>query len=211
MVGKKQESCWGVLWVPKGHEWACWTGRKPTTWHLMPLDKHLGKQGCNCQFRSHKLFNSQKVGQSTFALQLRSCSNVFSSASLFVASLSFVIYLSLFVILPVVLYLQSSILLSYFKFVSVYVSVCYVSSDYLLFNYLALFLPWFWKCVPGISIPITTTIRQVNKYQTTRLRHINNFSDWVKKGRDMKCLEHISSIMIMRNNTINWHKRFKMN
>jgi hypothetical protein len=60
VVGKKQQSCWRVLWVPKGHEWACWKGRKPTAWHLMPHNKHLGKQGCRCQFRNHKRFNPHR-------------------------------------------------------------------------------------------------------------------------------------------------------
>jgi hypothetical protein len=59
-VDKQQQSCWRVLWVPKGHKWACWKGRKPTAWHLMPPDKHLGKHGCNYQFCKHEMFNPCK-------------------------------------------------------------------------------------------------------------------------------------------------------
>jgi hypothetical protein len=48
-----------------------------------------------------------KVGRSAFALQFCSCSISFSSALLFVASLFFVFYQLLFVILPVVSYSHS--------------------------------------------------------------------------------------------------------
>jgi hypothetical protein len=60
-----------------------------------------------------------KVGQSTFALEFLFMFNCISSASLFVASLFFVIYLLLFVILSVVLNSHSFVLLNHFKFVSV--------------------------------------------------------------------------------------------
>jgi hypothetical protein len=145
----------------------------------MPLDKHLGKQGCNCQFCSHK---SRSVN-SYVHVQL------YSVLHRYCCQFAFIIYLLLFVILPVVSYSHSFILISYFKIVSV--SICYVSSDYLLFDYSVLFLSWYWKCVPDISIPITTTIQQVNKHHTTRLHHLTNFSDWVYRGtwntmKDMK-------------------------
>ncbi len=45
-----------------------------------------------------------------------------------------------------------------------------VSSDHSIFDYSVLFLSWYWKCVPGILIPITTTIWQINKHHTTGLR-----------------------------------------
>ncbi len=31
--------------------------KEPTARHLGPLDKHLGKQGCNCRLQDHKIFN----------------------------------------------------------------------------------------------------------------------------------------------------------
>ncbi len=139
VVGKKQQSCWRVLWVPKGNEWACWKGSKPTAWHLMPLNKHLGKQGCNFWFRNHKIFNSCKnslVNICPSVLFMFDCS---SSASLFVASLLSVIFLLSFVTLPVVSYSHSFILLDHFKFPSVFNSVHSVSIDYLLFGYSMLF------------------------------------------------------------------------
>ncbi len=76
--------------------------KEPTARHLGPLDKHPGKQGCNCRLQDHKILTLAKIGQSTFALQFYSCSIAFSFASLFVSSSSYVIYLLLFVILPVV-------------------------------------------------------------------------------------------------------------
>jgi hypothetical protein len=36
-----------------------------------------------------------------------------------------------------------------------------------LFVYSVYFLSWYWNCIPGISIPIITTIRQVNKHHTS--------------------------------------------
>jgi hypothetical protein len=60
VVGMKQQNCQSILWVSKGHDWAFWKGRKPTAWHLMPHNKHLGKQGCNLLFHNHKIFNPRK-------------------------------------------------------------------------------------------------------------------------------------------------------
>ncbi len=34
--------------------------KKLTAWHLMPQKKYPGKQGCNCQFHNHKIFNPQR-------------------------------------------------------------------------------------------------------------------------------------------------------
>jgi hypothetical protein len=104
----------------------------------MPLDEHLGKQGCNCLFRDHKIFNPCKNRSSTFAIQFHLCSIAISSASLSIASLSFVIYLLSFIVLPVVSYLHLFILLDHSKFTS----VSFVRSDsfyYLLYDYSVLF------------------------------------------------------------------------
>jgi hypothetical protein len=35
--------------------------KKLTAWHLMSHNKHLGKQGWNCQFHNHKIFNTGKT------------------------------------------------------------------------------------------------------------------------------------------------------
>jgi hypothetical protein len=34
--------------------------KKPAAQYLMPHNKHLGKQDCNCQFHDHKIFNPCK-------------------------------------------------------------------------------------------------------------------------------------------------------
>jgi hypothetical protein len=68
--------------------------KKLTAWHLMPHDKHPGKQGFNSQFCNHKIFNPRK--QRTVNI------SPFSLCSCSVFSLSAVIYLLLFNILPVV-------------------------------------------------------------------------------------------------------------
>jgi uncharacterized membrane protein len=60
VVGKKQQICWRVLWVPKGHKWTCWKGRKLTAWHLISLNNHLSKQSCNCRFCNNKRYNPGK-------------------------------------------------------------------------------------------------------------------------------------------------------
>jgi hypothetical protein len=60
VVGKKQQSCWRVLLVPKGYELAFWKGRKSSAWHLMSPDKHLGEQGCNYQFCNQEILNTCK-------------------------------------------------------------------------------------------------------------------------------------------------------
>jgi hypothetical protein len=35
--------------------------KKPRAWHLIPHNKHLGKQGCSCWFHNHKMFNPHKT------------------------------------------------------------------------------------------------------------------------------------------------------
>jgi hypothetical protein len=150
----KGQICWGFLWVPKGHEWACWKGRKPTAWHLMADTKHLGKQGCNCQFRNHKIFNPCKSRSVNFALQLCSCTSAPTPALLFVANLLFIIYssYSLFCVLfQICIHPFCSVISDRFCFLL-------VPFHLIIGPYSKLFLLWSWKCVPGISIPITTTI-----------------------------------------------------
>ncbi len=133
---------------------------------------------CNYQFRNHKIFNPCKNRSVNLCpsvlfmnncIQLCSLTIAFSSALFFVASSLFIIYLLLFVILLVLSYLHSFILLGNFEFCFCsFCSFCFIR----LFDiwFLRVNLSWYWKCVSGISIPITTTIRQVNKHLTTRLR-----------------------------------------
>ncbi len=167
---KKQQSCWRVLWVPKGHEWTCWKGRKLAAWHLMPFDKHLCKQGCNCQC-DQEIFNPRNLilnicpSVSLMFNPIQFCINIF------VASLLFVVYLLLFIFFPVVSYPHLFILLNHSVFASVYVLFDLFC---LIIRYLIIqcyFLFWYWKFIPGILIPVTTTIRQVNKHHTT-MRHL---------------------------------------
>ncbi len=138
--------------------------KKPAAWHLMPHNKHLGKQGCNCQFRNHKIFNTRKYGMVTI-----------QPSELFVFSASFFNCVHcrficcclsvLFVSLPV-----ASIHIHSFDHLQS--CFCFVRStlfEYSVFNYSLIqgyFLSWYWNCIPGILIPISTTIRQVNKHHT---------------------------------------------
>ncbi len=70
--------------------------KEPSAWHLVPLNKHLGIQCCNYQFRNHKMFYSRKSRSFNICPSICSCPIAFSSALLFV------ICLFLFVIMPVV-------------------------------------------------------------------------------------------------------------
>jgi hypothetical protein len=169
LVGKKQQS-WRVSWVLKGHKWACWKGRKPTAWHLIPLDKHLGKQGCNFWFRDHEMFNpriSRLVNICPSVLFMFSC---ISSAWLFVASLLFYLFVVIHHLVSC-LYSHSFVPLDHFKFASVSVLICSVSSDYSLFDYSVLFSVLILEMYSRYLIP-TTTIWQVNKHRTTRLHQL---------------------------------------
>jgi hypothetical protein len=95
-----------------------------------------------------------KVGRTTLTLQFCSWTIASASALLYVASSLSVICLLLFVILPVVSYLYSIVLFGYFTFLSAFCLFCsFVSSDHLILDYSVLFLSWYQKHVPGISIP----------------------------------------------------------
>ncbi len=164
-----------------------------------------------------------KIGWSTFALQFCSCLIVLDSASLFVASLLLVIYRWLFVILPVVSYSHLFILLSHckFAFASVLFALfCSIIQCYFLF--------WYWKRIQGILIPITTSIWQVNKHHTTRLRNLlswyrkqepitiidtrgisrTNFSKRARRGRDNFVLLQIRKLV---QDTFFYIKKLKLN
>jgi hypothetical protein len=170
VVDKKQQN-WGFFGVPIGHKWASWKRRKPTAWYLMPVDKHISKQGCNHQYLVTRYLTLAKVGQSTFAIHFLFVFNRISSALSFMASLLLIIYPLLFIILPVVSYLPFlhsawSFQIPSVSFLSILfhpIICCLITQCYFLF--------WYRKCISGISIPITTTIWQVNKHNTTRLLH----------------------------------------
>ncbi len=166
--GQEQQSCWRILWVPKCHKWSCWKEGKPTAWHLMPLNKLLGKQGCNGWFCDQKRFNPSKNRSVNVCPSVLFMSNRINSASLFFASLLYVVYQLLFVILPIVLQSHSSALHNYRFCFCLFLLLCSIIHYSITQCY---FLFWYWKCIPGISISITTTILQFNKHPTTRLCH----------------------------------------
>jgi hypothetical protein len=165
----KAKSCWTVPWVPKGHKWACWEGRKPTAWHLKPHNKHLGKQSCNCQFRNHKTFNP--------------CKNRSVNVHLLDLSRYNCIWFCIVVCCQFIIHYLSVVICHLACFVFAFIhparlfKICFhfclfcgsALSDYSIFDQSVLFLSWYWKCVPSILIPITTTMRLVNKHHTTRL------------------------------------------
>ncbi len=148
MVVWKQQSCWWVLWVPRGHEWASWKVKKPTAWHLMPHKKYLGKQGCNCQFRNHKIFNPCKTRAVNFcpsALFMSNCIQFYIIICCWFLTRCFLYCF--------VLVVDHSALLLWIRSASRR-SLLFCSSNYSIFDYGVLFLSWYWKCVPDILIPI---------------------------------------------------------
>ncbi len=103
VVGMKQQSCWGVLWISKRPQVSpAGNAKKPTAWHLVPNNEHPGKQDCNCQFRNHKIFNPCKHRTVTIHPSVFVHVQCVSFQSSLVASLSVVIYQLLFNILPIV-------------------------------------------------------------------------------------------------------------
>jgi hypothetical protein len=92
-----------------------------------------------------------------------------SSASLFVASLLYVVYQVLFVILPIVSHSHSSALHNHLAFASVFVCSFFSVQLFIIQLLSVIFCS---ATENGISIPITTTILQFNKHHTTRLRHL---------------------------------------
>ncbi len=93
----------------------------------MPHNKHPGKQGCNCQFRNHKIINPRKIVWSTLTLQF-----------LFMLSISFWSFLCCQFI---VCYLSVVIfhIASCFVFVFIFLSVI---SNLLLFLFCSLCFIW---------------------------------------------------------------------
>jgi hypothetical protein len=62
----KHRSCWGFFGFQEAMSEPAGKAKKPTACHLMPHNKHLGKQGCNFQFRKHKIFNPWKTRSVNF-------------------------------------------------------------------------------------------------------------------------------------------------
>jgi hypothetical protein len=164
VVGEKQQSSWSVLRVPKGHEWSCRKGRKPTAWHLMPLNKHLGKQSCNCQCRR----------------SVNICPSVFVHVQLH----QFCIFICCHFVINYLLIVICH-LVSWFIFVFIhsawsiwihfcFCSVCSVSSDYSLVDFSVLFSALILETYSRYFDP-HNNIWQVNKHHTTRLWHLLSY------------------------------------
>jgi hypothetical protein len=62
----KHQSCWGFFGFQEAMSEPAGKAKKLTACHLMPHNKHLGKQGCNFQFRKHKIFNPWKTRSVNF-------------------------------------------------------------------------------------------------------------------------------------------------
>ncbi len=77
--------------------------KKPTAQYLMPHNKHLGKQDCNCQFHDHKIFNPCKHRTVYIHSSVVVYVQCISFQQLFVASLSTAICQLLLISLLVVL------------------------------------------------------------------------------------------------------------
>jgi hypothetical protein len=123
--------------------------KKPTTWYLIPPNKHPGKQGCDCQLCNHKISNPCKHRMLTIHPSVFVHVQCISFQSFFVAGLFAVIRQLLLVSLPVI-----SIHFCSFTSNS---SVCLIClSDYSVYDYLFIqcnSLFWYWNCIPGILIP----------------------------------------------------------
>ncbi len=138
-------------------------GKKLTPWHLVPYNKHLDKQGCTCQSHNHKISNPRK------------CRMVIThpSVSVYVQCISFNCNL----LAVICCYLSVTVC----HLASCFHSHSFVSAQLLpaLFDLIRsiiccliiqyLFLFWYWNCIPGILIPVLTTIWQINKHHTTIL------------------------------------------
>jgi hypothetical protein len=127
--------------------------KKPTAWHLMPHNKQPGKQGCNCQFRNHKIFKYLTLAKHRMVTTCSQYFFMFSTSVLivFIASLSAVVYQLLFVILPVALIYIHSFLFNLILFLFCLIHFVWLFSVRLL-DFWCYFLFWYWHCIPGILI-----------------------------------------------------------
>ncbi len=123
--------------------------------YILIGNKHPGKQGCNCPFHNHKLFDPCKHRTVTTHPSVLLYVECISFHSLFVASLSTVTYLSVFIRpFPVVLICINLFLFDYlqccFFFIYLFRSIiqCSIIQCHSLF--------WYWNCILGISIPHNT-------------------------------------------------------
>jgi hypothetical protein len=106
-------------------------GKKENLWHDIqcPITNPWANRVATVNTGITRHLTLAKVCQSTLSF-IFSCTVASDFASLFVASSLFVIYLLLFVILPVVLYSHLFILIGYFKIVSAFCLFCHsISSD----------------------------------------------------------------------------------
>jgi hypothetical protein len=118
--------------------------KKSTAWHLMPHNKHPGKQGCNFQLCNHKIFSPRKHRTVTIHRSVFVHVQCISFQSLFVVSLSAVIHQLLSISLLVVfafafinfcLITSNSASVPFDYSVLNYALFDYFVLDYLLFNY----------------------------------------------------------------------------
>jgi hypothetical protein len=114
----------------------------------MPHNTYMDKQGCNCQFRNHKIFNPRKHRMVTNHPSVSVHVQCIHFRSLCVASLSAVIYL-LFDILPVVF------LICFHSFLFDYTDSASVLFVFSVRLFIVIFLLWYLNCIPGILIHIT--------------------------------------------------------
>ncbi len=161
----------------------------------MSPNKHLGKKGCNCRFHDHKVFNHCESRSVVICLSV----SVHVHSHQFCISICYQFCYSLFIcchrldscfVFTFVHPLWSFQICFYFFHLIIR---CLITRCYFLF--------WYLKCFPGILIPITTTIRQVNrqdcailsqykKWQPITIIDISkitgtNFSNWVRRGWDI--------------------------
>ncbi len=141
-VGMKQQSYRGFYGFQNASSEHAGKAKKATTWHLMPHNKHLGKQDCNRQFCNHKYLKLANTGRSQFTLQIclfnASIFNIIFCQFIYCYSSAF-----LFIFLSVVLICIHLFLLLFVR------SVCFIIQCLIIQCY---FLFWYWNCIPGISI-----------------------------------------------------------
>jgi hypothetical protein len=146
-------------------------GNLPTAWHLMPPDKHLGKQGCNFWFRDHEIFNPRK------SMSVNICPSVFVHVQF---HQFFIVICCQFVIQYLFVVIHRLVSCFVFTFIhsawSFWIRFCFcsVSSDYSLFDYSVLFSVLILEMYSRNFNPHNSNhpASQVIRHYTTRLHHL---------------------------------------
>ncbi len=140
----------GFYGFSKGHKPDGKT-KKPTACHLMPHTNIWANRGAIVNFVITKIFNPCTHWMVTIQPSI-----------LYVQWINVYSYLlTVFCFCPSVLFDSHLILFCFVQLALL---------DYSVFDYLftkCYFLSWYWNFIPGISIPISTTIRQINKHHTS--------------------------------------------